>query len=142
MKTYKARKGKFITVLMILTALIAFIGAFNEADNFSRMMLTFVIWIIPFAIISWIYFDTSYQIANGFFSYRCAFIKGKIDIQKIKKVSSNTTLFSGIKPALATKGIVIFYNRFDEIYVAPENNEELIADLLKINPEIEVHTSK
>lgn len=138
MKIYKARKGKLITALMILTALFAFFGTYYEAANFSRMMLTFFIWILPFAIISWIYFDTSYRIANGFFSYRCAFLKGKIDIQQITKVSSNTTLFSGIKPALATKGIVISYNRFDEIYVAPENNEELIADLLKINPEIEV----
>ena len=45
-------------------------------------------------------------------------------------------MWSGIKTALSTKGIIIKYNMYDEIYLAPENNNELISDLLKINQDI------
>ena len=138
MKTYKARKGKLITGLVILTAFLPFIVGFYNADNLFRMLLGFFILALPFAIVLWIYIDTSYRIVDGVFYYRSAFLKGKIDIQTITKASKDVTYFTGVKPALATKGIVIYFNRFDEIYIAPENNDELIAELLKINPEIEV----
>ncbi len=42
----------------------------------------------------------------------------------------------GLKPALAEKGLIIKYNKFDTIYIAPESNEELIKDLLAINTAI------
>ena len=48
------------------------------------------------------------------------------------------TMWVGLKPALATGGIIIKYNRFDDIYLAPKNNEELIEDLLKLNRDIVV----
>lgn len=138
MKSYKARKGKLITGLVILTAFFPFIVGFYNADNLLRMLLWFFILALPFAIVFWLYVDTSYRIVDGIFQYRCAFLKGEIDILNITKVSKDVTYFTGIKPALAAKGIVIYFNRFDEIYIAPKNNEELITDLLKINPEIEV----
>jgi hypothetical protein len=30
------------------------------------------------------------------------------------------------------------YNRYDDVYIAPEDSESLIADLLAINPNIQV----
>ena len=47
-------------------------------------------------------------------------------------------MWSGIKPALARNGLNIKFNQFDEIYIAPENNDEIITDLLKINPKINI----
>lgn len=47
-------------------------------------------------------------------------------------------MWSGIKPALATNGLLIKFNSYGEVYIAPENNDELIADLLKGNPGIKI----
>jgi len=47
-------------------------------------------------------------------------------------------MWSGTKPALAKNGLIIKYSKYDEIYLAPENNNEMVTDLLKINPNIKV----
>jgi len=47
-------------------------------------------------------------------------------------------MWSGTKPALARNGLIIKFNKYDEIYIAPERNNELISDLLKVNPEIKI----
>ena len=46
-------------------------------------------------------------------------------------------MWTGIKPALAKKGLIIKY-KYNEIYIAPQSNAELVADLLYINPEIKI----
>jgi hypothetical protein len=86
----------------------------------------------------WIYIDTIYKIENNELIYRSGFLKGKIEIQNIKEILKGKTMWSGIKPALAGKGLIIKYNKYEEIYVAPVNNDEMIADLLKINSEIKI----
>ena len=42
-------------------------------------------------------------------------------------------MWAGLKPATATKGLIIRYNTYDEIYISPESNEAFIEDLKKIN---------
>ena len=56
----------------------------------------------------------------------------------IREVVVNQTLWVGTKPATARNGVIIYYNKYDEIYFSPADNEAFVAALLKINPEIEV----
>ena len=70
--------------------------------------------------------------------YRSGFIHGEIDINNIKEIIKGKTMWVGLKPAFAIGGLIIKYNRFDDIYLAPKNNEELIEDLLKLNGDIVV----
>ena len=85
-----------------------------------------------------IIFTTKYKIKDDIFYYRSFFLFGKIDIHSIRKFEVGVTMYSGIKPAIASKGIIIHFNKYDEIYIAPENNEDFVDLVLKINPEIEV----
>jgi hypothetical protein len=39
---------------------------------------------------------------------------------------------------LNTKGLVVYYNRYDEIYISPKKEAIFLEELLKINPKIEV----
>jgi len=64
-------------------------------------------------------------------------LKGNLDIHQISQVELNKTLWSGLKPAMAGNGMIIKI-KYDEIYVASENNEEMIEDFLRINPGIKV----
>lgn len=97
---------------------------------------------IPFGVLLWAYLDIYYKIQDGLFHYKCAFIKGSIPIRSINKVLLNDTLWIGAKPAVASGGIIIVYNKFDEVYVAPKYNEELVRAFLAVNPEIEVIREK
>jgi len=63
---------------------------------------------------------------------------GKFSVSSIQKIAINKTLWVGTRPATARNGIIIYYNKYDEIYFSPSDNEAFATALLEINPEIEV----
>jgi len=40
----------------------------------------------------------------------------------------------GLKPATATKGLIIKYDKYNDIYISPDSNESFVEAILKINP--------
>lgn len=111
---------------------------FLDKETFFENRYLFVLIIVPSALILWPLLHTYYQIKDGKLIYRSGFIHGEIDINNIKEIIKGKTMWVGLKPALATGGLIIKYNRFDDIYLAPKNNDELIEDLLKLNRNIVV----
>ena len=111
---------------------------FLDKETFFENRYLFVLIIVPSALILWPLLHTYYQIKDDKLIYRSGFIHGEIEIHNIKEIIKGKTMWVGLKPALATGGIIIKYNRFDDIYLAPKNNEELIEDLLKMNGDIVV----
>lgn len=138
MKRYKASKKGLIHYTLLISFVLPIALFFLENQTFMTKPLMSLLLFSPFLFILWVYLDTYYIIDDQYFIYRSAFLKGKVDIQSIKEIQTGKTLWSGVKPALAPKGLIIKYNRYDEIYVAPENNEELIEDFLKLNRKIKV----
>ena len=134
MQIFKAKKGNFRLYLVVSLLFPIYLYWVADFDNNLWWLLTSL---LPFILFIWIYFSTKYAIINEEFHYQSAFIKGKIPIAKIKKIQKNKTLWAGVKPAMATKGLIIQYG-FDEVYVAPENNQLLIDALTIINPSINV----
>lgn len=60
----------------------------------------------------------------------------KIDIHTIKKIYSTHNPLSS--PALSLDRIAVVYNKYDEVLISPKEREDFVAELLKINPNIEV----
>lgn len=137
MKTYKANK-KGMLYLMIGYVVMMVGIFFLDKETFFENRYLFVLIIVPSALILWPLLHTYYQIKDGKLIYRSGFIHGEIDINNIKEIIKGKTMWVGLKPALATGGLIIKYNRFDDIYLAPKNNDELIEDLLKLNRDIVV----
>lgn len=134
-KKYKAKKGWLIVATILFLIVLPIVLYLFEDENPD--LLTFLlVYSVPMGLLFWMYFDTSYQIVNEKLYYRCAFFKGEIEIATIKELEVGATMYVGLKPALAFKGIIIKYGKYDDIYVAPENNDELTNDLLTINPSI------
>jgi hypothetical protein len=103
--------------------------------------------IIPMVIISlvtgfvlWVLLDTRYVIKNNFLLYRSGPIRGRIDISKIKSIKhySGLNVPVMLKPALDTKGFIITYNAYDDLFISPIQSDIFIAEMKKINPQIEV----
>jgi len=138
MKTYKAKKGRLmqgiLLVLLVLPLAYGLLSTKPLKEKFRRIIpLT-----APALLIIWPYLDTRYWIRGHTFYYKSGFIKGEIDIGSIRAILKNKTRWVGVKPALASGGLIVKYNRYDDVYIAPEDSEALIADLLTINPAIQV----
>ena len=138
MKIYKANRKGLINYLLIGSVILPIVIFFLDKNTFTEKPFILLPLLSPLILIFWIYFDTIYKIEENEFIYRSGFLRGKIEIQNIKEILKGKTMWSGIKPALARKGLIIKFNKYDEIYIAPENNDELISDLIKLNTEIKV----
>ena len=136
MKIYKANKKGMINYLLLVFFLLPVIVVLSNQDSFIKNTLKILPLFIPLSLLIWAYLDTYYKIEKTLLIYRSAFLRGKIEIASIREIVKGTTVWVGLKPSLATKGMLVKFNKFDEIYIAPVSNEELIADLLKTNPKI------
>lgn len=103
-----------------------------------KFWLTFLLLAISGFLI-WAIRKTTYEITTEFFHYQFGPMVGKIPIQAIKTLEVNKTLWVGNKPAMASQGIIVKYNTYDEVYISPESNENFVEEILKINPKIQVN---
>lgn len=142
MKIYPAKKtGLFTYVLFGVMLLVLGIFMF-DVKAFVSNPLVLIVLLLPVILLLWIYFDTYYALEDAKLYYRSAFLRGNIEVHQIRSITQNTNMYVGLKPALAMNGMVITYNRFDKIYIAPESNTALINALLEINENIEVKIAK
>lgn len=138
MKIHRAnRKGLFRSVILAFLALSLAIIVIDR-ERLAEQPWLFLSLVIPLGFLLWIYFDTSYGIDHGALHYRSGFLRGRIAIHAIEEVVEGTTLWVGVKPALARNGLIIRYDVHRQVYIAPESNEALIADLVSVNPGIRV----
>lgn len=138
MKIYKANRKGFINYLLIGFVIVPVLIFILDQNTFIEKPFILLPLLSPLIILFWIYFDTYYKIENNQLIYHSGFLRGNIEIMYIKEIKKSKTMWSGLKPALAKNGLIIKFNTYDEIYIAPENNHELIADLLKVNSKINV----
>ncbi|MFZ4262832.1 PH domain-containing protein [Sphingobacterium sp. HJSM2_6] len=100
------------------------------------LLIQYGIITLVFLIIQW---TTRYRLFEGKIYYRSFFLFGSIRIKDIHKIEVGRTLWVGMKPATAEHGIIVYYNRYDEIYFSPQSNQEMVDALLEINPDISVN---
>lgn len=118
--------------------ILPIVAFFFDQKFFIKNPFVILPFLIPLLLLFWIYFDTCYKIDNYELIYRSGFLRGRIKIPNIKEIQKGKTMWSGVKPAMAKNGLIIKFNTYDEIYIAPENINELISDLKKLNSEIKI----
>lgn len=123
------------TIVITMVALL-YVGMTKE----NVTLLPVVILSLVITMILWTLLDTRYVIKQHFLLYRSGPFRGRIDIEKIKKIKYFSGLYVPVtmKPALDTKGFIITYNNIEDVYVSPVNREIFLTELLKINPSIEI----
>ena len=138
MKNYKAKREpslKFILLGILLLPIAIFL---LDTETFLAKPFILLPLLVPVLLIVWVFFNTNYKIKEYQLHYRFGVWRGKIEINSITEIIIGKTLYSGKKPAMARNGLIIKYNKFEEIYVAPENKDEMIEDLLQLNPDIRI----
>jgi hypothetical protein len=104
----------------------------------SIFHLVFVIFFIT------ILFNTNYTIQNDELLCKSSVFRSKIKIKNIRKIEHHKGIIVPVtwKLGLSHIGIIITYNKYDDIYISPENVDLFIKDLLAINPTIEIIQAK
>ena len=139
MNRFLSSKNVFtVSILWGVVAVLLFLLVMGFRDQNIRLVPMVILGLVT-ALIIWILFDTRYVIKNSFLLFRSGPFRGRIDINKIRKIEFYSGLYPQVmtKPALGTKGFIISYNNYDDVYVTPKNRNSFISELLKINPKIE-----
>lgn len=130
---YNSAKGKVIPIVMLLLLVTLIPMIIHQAWP------GVIIWLAIEGFFIWVWFDTYYVIKDDKLFYKSAIIKGSIPISAIYKIEKHKGLYGGsLKPALSMNGLVVKYNRYDDMYISPDKAEDFIAELQKINPNIKV----
>lgn len=127
--------GLFVSVIWAIVSRLRL-----DAIDFN-FIVPAVISILAAALINWIYFGTYYQLTVNELKYSSGPFKGTIKIKDIKEVIVGKSMWVGLKPATATKGLIVKFNSYDEIYILPETNELFVKKLLEMNPAIVINPS-
>lgn len=94
------------------------------------------------------FYKTSYEINSSDFQYKSGFYKGKIKIDSIHKIDLVHSIWnvkyililsSSFAPALGNQGLMIYFNKNNEMYISPERIEPFLEELLKFNPNIKIN---
>jgi hypothetical protein len=140
MNRFLSSKNNY-TIAILWTIVIIMVGLLYVGMTKEQVtILPVIILGSVIAMILWTLLDTRYVIKRHFLLYRSGPFRGRIDIQKIKKIKYFSGLYVPVtmKPALDTKGFIITYNNIEDVYVSPVHREIFLTELLKINPGIEV----
>ena len=138
---FKSRKDflfqfSILGIVGFCSGLIVAEGLATGLDKWNYVTINMLLLVCGFLL--WSYYGTHYELTQKYLKYNCGPIKGKIEINEIREIIKGKTLWVGLKPATARKGLIIKYRKFDEIYISPETNDEFISQLLEINDTIKI----
>jgi hypothetical protein len=133
---YPSEKGK-LTLVVFAVTLLLLLGVLFLAAAESNM-LAIIIVCIPLFFLASLWTGTYYRLDDTFLYYKYGPFKGKLAIASIREIIKNKTLWVGFRPALSTKGLIIRYEKWNEIYISPEHKEAFLAELLKRNAHIQI----
>ena len=131
--------GLILTIIPTIMISVALMGLLFETPS-TGIMIGSIIFILIGSTFLWILLDTKYTIKENDLYYCSGPIRGKIDIQSIRKIKHQKGLYNEcfLKPSLDYKGLYIYYNKFDDIYLSPKDQDSFVNYLLKINPKIDL----
>ena len=140
-KVFKARTDTLFNGVLIFSIAVCVIPMWpliRSGISGAEALIAFVILVATTLMMIAFYTHTYYTVDGDELRWRSSILSGRFSVSSIHKVSVNKTLWVGTRPATARNGVIIYYNKYDEIYFSPSDNEAFVAALLEINPEIEV----
>ncbi len=112
--------------LGMLTAVLYNIYFQNWADAIVLFCVLFFQFLLIFGLIK----TTNYTFEEDTLYCRSLIFKRRIPYTSIRKIEQNTSLYAGLKMSTSFRGIVIHYNKYDELFISPLENDRFVA-LLK-----------
>jgi hypothetical protein len=134
---FRAKKDyTFLIVFLFVLLLYSGISLFTiiYEDDYS-VIWVFLIVLTFFALLFIsIYKTTYFRLDQHNLFCKSLIFKKEIPYSSIRKVEKQQGIYAGVKFSTAWKGIIVHYNKYDELLISPENEEIFIA---KIHERIE-----
>lgn len=133
------------TILLMLVVSIGMpIGIMYDVENKSPYAPFFVLLLMLLlsGVMILFFLKTDYTFTESALKCRSWIFKKELPYASIRKIERGTSFYAGWKLASAQKGLVLHYNKFDDLYISPEKEEEFIKQLTEINPLIEIKVQK
>lgn len=139
MKIYKSRRdwiyGSILLVITLLFAIILF-SSYFDTGFWDWMLMVFILGGINLIILINFFF-IKIKIKDEELIVSVFYNVFRINIFKITKIRVGETMWSGFhKCGTATGGLIIFSKNKNDLYITPENQDEFLKELLKVNGHI------
>lgn len=137
---YKSSKSKFNSIIIYGTIIFMLVVTFPVYLNnlLKDLVIVTVFNVLVILFLLWIALKTQYKIENKRLFWQSGPFNGNFQIEKILKIEYHKGIIVPTiwKPALSHIGLIITYNKYDDIYISPESEKEFIEEILKINPNV------
>ena len=138
-RDYEPKRDWKVGILFLAPPVILLIFALT-VDGGHRLFLVCLAFCL-LSLFTWIWFGTTYRLDEEHLTYRSGFSRGKIAVKDITEINPHVRAWVGNRPALSFRHLRIRYNSYDDVFIAPKEEEAFIEDLWERNPEIVVRES-
>jgi hypothetical protein len=129
---YRAKKDyTFLIVFLFVLLLYSGISLFTiiyEDDCSVIWVFLIVLTFLALLFIS-IYKTTYFRLDQHNLFCKSLIFKKEIPYSSIRKVEKQQGIYAGVKFSTAWKGIIVHYNKYDELLISPENEEIFIVKI-------------
>ena len=127
-KTYKTRVSVSLMSICIIATVVPLFFALKETKIFVVPIVLFVL-VLFVSVIKIKYVIDGYTLKI----YSFFWMHNDIDIKSIRKIEPNRSFACTLvsSPAASLKRLAIHYNKYDEVYVSPRNQEDFINEINK-----------
>jgi hypothetical protein len=139
---FKSRKDiffkLFIIIIISLLLTLTFVEIYFTGLDRPISIFTTILMLSVAGLLLWSFFNTEYELTQTQLRYRSGPIHGEIKIEEIKEIIKGKTLWSGLKLATAKNGLIIKYQKYEEIYISPKTNDSFVTRILELNQNIKI----
>lgn len=136
---FNSKLDKHFKIIFFILIVIG-IGASTIRNLLFKDVFSITPFIISVVSLGFIYYNSKtiyYIIEGNELICKSLFLKRKIEISYIRKIEKSNSLGSIYKIASAFHGLTIHYNKFDDVFISPENYLEFCKLLKEQNPSIQ-----
>lgn len=136
---FNSKLDKHFKIIFFILIVIG-LGASTIRNLLFKDVFSITPFIISVVSLGFIYYSSKtiyYIIEGNELICKSLFLKRKIEISCIRKIEKSNSLGSIYKIASAFHGLTIHYNKFDDVFISPENYLEFCKFLKEQNPYIQ-----
>jgi hypothetical protein len=110
-----------------------------KSNENSKDIVFFQVFFIGLGIFYYILMQTTdYTFKKDVLYCRSVIFRKSLPYSSIRKIEVGTKLYGGLKFSTSLQGLIIHYNKFDDLFISPEKPELFIEKLVALNPSITI----
>ena len=129
---FRAKKDyKFLIVFLFVFLLYSGISIFTiiYEDDYSVVWVFLGVLMFLVLLFISIYKTTYFRLDQHNLFCKSLIFKKEIPYSSIRKVEKQQGIYAGVKFSTAWKGIIVHYDKYDELLISPENEEFFISKI-------------